>query len=127
MRFFENFKKRLAIKGYYKKLAGFLAKEYGRANYYKPGQITKTIEKNNLNERYQVYAIAMYSELNNYNSYCSKNDISVDYDELRKEVADCHFDGNANFNASDVVPITYIDDKNIDITTSEHADASAEE
>ena len=93
-----RFRKQRAIKSYINKLPLLLAKDYGSSKRYKPQQIRSTIMRSNLDDFYSCYAISMFSNREDFEQFHLENGEPCDYDIMRGEVIERHFDNNLNFN-----------------------------
>jgi hypothetical protein len=99
----ERFKKRRALKAYVKVLPPLLKKRYGRHKKYTKGQIQRTVEASGLNEKYLYYAWAMYASRDNFEKLSESMNLPGDYDKLRQEIADSHFEGDVGFTIHDAL------------------------
>jgi hypothetical protein len=103
MRIVEKFRKRRAIKAFVRVLSPLLKKRYGKHKRYTEGQVKKTVEAARLDQRYIDYACAMYMNRRTFEEMTNLKGITLDYDEVRQEVADDHFNGNAGFTIHDTL------------------------
>lgn len=97
---FAKWRKRRALKSYVLKLPALLRKDYGGVGPYTEGQVRKTIERYGLNRKYMIYACAIFVGKERFVAAYQQEPGAV-YDDLRQEVADRFFLGNANFGAGD--------------------------
>lgn len=95
---FSTFRKKRVLRTYIKKLPALLRKDYGGVGPYTVGQVTKTVERYGLNRRYVAYACAIFVEKERF-VVAYQNEPSFAYEDLKQEVADKFFLGNANFSA----------------------------
>ena len=102
MGLFERFKARRAIKAYARRLPRLLQKDYGGSDAYTPAQVRKTIERHGLDSTHYSYAIAMFSDRDDFDQFHSQFSESVSYDEIRSEIAHHHFGGDVTFSMSDM-------------------------
>ena len=102
MELIATFKRNRAIKSYIKKLPSLLAKDYGKANGYNPKQVKRTIERYDLNVIYACYGIAMFCRRDSFDKYHQEIGESRNYDDMRCEIGDKYFGGNADFGIVDV-------------------------
>lgn len=105
MIFFNNYRRKRAIREYMEKLPRLLAKDYGSSKIYTPKQVVRSIERYDLNVYFSCYALSMFSERAEFNSFHDENGETCDYDSMRSEVADYFFRGNSNFTVADVLEI----------------------
>ena len=98
--------KRRAIRAYTRRLPRLLSKDYGYSQSYTPKQVRRTVERSGLDIEYSCYAVAMFSERDDFNQFHHELGEICDYDAMRAEVADRHFHGNAAFDVSDVFAIS---------------------
>ena len=101
MKIIEYFKKRRAIKAYVRVLPRLLKKRYGKHKKYTEGQVKKTVEVAGLDQQYVDYALAMYIGRREFEAMTKVRGLSWDYDEVRQEVADDHFNGDSGFTIHD--------------------------
>lgn len=101
-----NFKRNRAIKSYIKKLPSLLAKDYGKSKTYTPKQVKKTIERSGLSVSDACYGIAMFSSREAFDQYHQETGESCDYDAMRTEIADQHFQGNSGFEIGDIASVS---------------------
>lgn len=106
MELIRSFKRNRAIKSYIKKLPGLLAKDYGKAKTYTPKQVKKTIERSGLSVSNACFGIAMFSGKTAFDQYHQEIGEPCNYDGMRCEIADKHFNGNSDFEISDVVSVS---------------------
>ena len=92
-----DIKKGRAIKSYMVQLPQILAKDYGKSQYYTAHQVAKSIERSNLSTNYTPYAIAMFCEQPVFEDYYQELGETYDFEALRYQVADKHFQGNIHF------------------------------
>lgn len=83
-----------------------LLQRYGRTDKYTPGQIKKTIEDCELNQRYIHYAYAIFLTREELNALSGAPGITQDFGELRSEVADRFYGGDADFNVEAVMNLS---------------------
>jgi len=102
----KNFNRNRAIKSYIKKLPSLLAKDYGKSKTYTPKQIKKTIERSRLSVTDACFGIAMFSGREAFDQYHQEIGESCDYDGMRSEIADKHFNGNGDFEVTDIASIS---------------------
>ena len=93
---FVKFRKRRALKAYISKLPGLLQKDYGGIGPYTVGQVTRTVERYGLNQNHVAYACAIFVEKERF-MVAYQNESDFAYENLKQEVADKFFFGNANF------------------------------
>ena len=102
MGFITSFKRRRAIKSYIKDLPRLLAKDYGRSKTYTPKQVKRTIEHAGLPIVDSCFTIAMFSTRSEFDKYHEEIGEICDYQAMRCDVANNHFNGNAGFETSDI-------------------------
>jgi hypothetical protein len=106
---FLNYQKKQALKSYIKKLPSSLAKSYGKSDVYTPMQVLRSLKKENLSERFSIYALAIFSSVELVGEYEEQIDISQGIQGAHDEVSELLFDGNNDFNAYDINVISSAD------------------
>jgi hypothetical protein len=101
--FLKTLRKRWATRDYARKLPRLLAKDYGFSLSYSPRQVRSTIERYRLSDYYSCYAISMFCDRTAFEQYHNGLGESCDYDAMRAEVAETHFNGNSHFTMSDIL------------------------
>lgn len=96
MYLFAGIRKRRAIKSYIHHLGHDLAKRYGKAKKYTPDQVAKTIHDCGYNRHHICYAHALYTSHKQFDNWHEEQGEICDYLVIREEIAQSHFDGNAN-------------------------------
>jgi len=91
MRLFENFRKHRALRRYVRKLPRLLIKSYGYSKFYTVSQISRTIERAGLSPHYVHYAIALFSELEEFRRFRHELGADYDYDLMRAEIVRRYF------------------------------------
>ena len=91
-----NWKKKRAIKRYVNKLPKLLTERYGSFDYYSAGQISATIEEENLGDKLDGYALAFAMQPAQAVHLLGDEQLVLD---LRREIGDICFGGNPNFTA----------------------------
>jgi uncharacterized membrane protein YgcG len=95
-----------AIKSYIKKLPSLLAMDYGNSKTYTPKQVQRTIERSGLSVTDACYGIAMFSTREAFDQYHQEMGENCDYDAMRSEIADKHFQGNNEFEITDITSVS---------------------
>ncbi len=93
--------KKKAINSYLTSLPKLMTKDYGKSLEYSPMQVIKSIERYKLNAKYQIYAVALYTEQEDFIQYCESNQLTFDYKLIRDELSRMYFDG-FDFSSTDV-------------------------
>ncbi|BFM51276.1 DUF6559 family protein [Marinomonas sp. THO17] len=106
MVFLRNSEKK-TIQSYIKKLPSLLEKDYGKAKYYTPMEIRSTIVSNNLCVEDLRFAIAIFSNQKNFESYHQEIGENCDYESMRKEIGDTFFNGNSQFSVLDFSYVSF--------------------
>jgi hypothetical protein len=99
----DSVRKWLAVRSYAKGLGIELKKRYGKQTHYTAAQVKRTAEQGRYNIDYLCYALCMYCSLGDFNDYHRDTGEDCDYAAMRSEVANRFFDGDASFNADDVI------------------------
>lgn len=97
---FSELRKKRALKSYVSKLPALLRKSYGGVGPYTVGQVIKTVERYGLNQKYLAYACAIFVEKERFVA-AYQHEADIAYEDLKQEVADKFFLGNANFSVVD--------------------------
>lgn len=105
-KYLRSYAKSRAIRTYTRQLPRLLSKDYGYSRSYTPKQVRRTVERSGLPVEYSCYAVAMFSDRENFNQFHHELGEVCDYDAMRAEIADRHFHGNAAFDVSDVFTIS---------------------
>ena len=100
--FLRSLRKRRAIRNYARRLPRLLARDYGFSRSYSARQVRRTIEHSGLDAGFSCYGVAMFSDRDEFNQFHHEIGETCDYDAMRAEIADSHFQGNADFTISDV-------------------------
>jgi hypothetical protein len=79
-----------------------LVKDYGFARSYAAQQVIKTIEREGLDTEFSSYAVAMYSDIVDFERFHRRFDESYNYDAMRTEIAFYYFDGRVDFTVQDI-------------------------
>lgn len=95
----ERFRRKRAIKAYIKKLPRLLDRDYGGDGRYTHRQVQRAVERHNLPPAYTPYAVAMFSSREEFEEFQEETGDSSDYQTLRGEIADRHFEGETSFEA----------------------------
>ncbi len=103
LQYIRSFAKRRAIRSYARRLPRVLAKNYGFSKTYTPQQVRKTVERLKLNAKHSDYAVAMFSDRDDFNHYQRETGTDYKYDSMRVEVADWYFAGDVDFTVSDIL------------------------
>lgn len=101
-----NFQRNRAIKSYIKKLPGLLVRDYGKSKTYTPKQVKRTIERSGLSVTDACYGIAMFSSREAFDQYHQETGESCNYDTMRSEIAEQHFQGNSGFEITDISSVS---------------------
>jgi hypothetical protein len=120
MNLWKEFRKWRAIKGYAKVLPGALLRDYGASPCYTPQPIKRSIERSGLNADYSCYALSMFADRAQFDEYHLGSGESCDFDSMRGEVAQSHFQGNPHFTFQDA--LSYATDSS---TGADHAALNA--
>lgn len=112
MSIFSKWRKRKSIVQYRKMLPAALAKDYGKSDTYFPNQVKATVERNNLNQSYLVYALALFCTPEEYTLYCKEQEIETSYEEAINEVDSVLVQLNARFRESNMSIGAYGDGSN---------------
>jgi len=96
-------RKWLAIRSYARRLGPRLRKRYGRRKTYTPAQVKRTAEDGRYDLLYLCYALCMYCDGASFAEYHRTTGESCDYNTMRAEIPDRYHDGDASFDASDVI------------------------
>jgi hypothetical protein len=80
-----------------------LLHDYGISRAYTAEQVIKTIEREGLDVEFSSYAVAMYSDVIDFERFHRRFCESYNYDAMRTEVAFIYFDGRVDFTVSDIV------------------------
>lgn len=99
--------KRSAQKQYVTKLSRLLAMRYGKSRQYTQGQIKRTIKEYRCNSSYIIYAYAAFLNQEEFQALNQNADAS--YHELRDELANNFFDGNATFDGASLADLGLCD------------------
>lgn len=105
MVFLEKWRKRRAILDYARNLPKLLARDYGHSLSYFPRQVRSTIERYGLSGDYSCYAISMFSDRAAFEQYHVGIGEVCDYNSMRTEVAEAHFNGNIHFMVTDIMQV----------------------
>ena len=97
-----SFRKRKAIKLYLQRMGPLLAKRYGKSEYYKPEQVKQTAKEAGLPTDDLCYALSIFCDQDAFDLYHADSGEECSYWEMRTEVADHHFGGNASFTTEEV-------------------------
>ncbi|GAA5442269.1 hypothetical protein Misp06_00443 [Microbulbifer sp. NBRC 101763] len=97
---FTKFRKKRVLKSYLEKLPLLLRKDYGGVGPYTVGQVTNTVERYGLNREYVAYACAIFMVKEHF-VVAYQHEPGIAYEDLKQEVADKFFFGNANFSTVD--------------------------
>ena len=100
MYLFANFRKNRAIISYINELGKDLAKRYGKAKQYTPGQIVTTVHDCGYNWRHICYAHALYVSQKQFDKWHEEQGEICDYLSMREEIAHDHYGGNVESMAS---------------------------
>ncbi|MCF6344892.1 MAG: hypothetical protein L3J00_00305 [Thiomicrorhabdus sp.] len=114
MKLIKNFKRNRAIKSYIKNLPNMLEKDYGSRASYTPMQVHKTIERYRLSIVSISAGIAVFSTKEEFDQYFYETGNSYNYDEIRSEIADKHFQGNIDFTVASSSPMPSAHNNHID-------------
>ncbi|MEI2743060.1 MAG: DUF6559 family protein [Candidatus Competibacter sp.] len=106
MELIEKLQRKRAIKSYIRKLPSLLAKDYGKSKTYTPKQVKRTIERSGLSVSDACYGIAMFSGREAFDQYHQEVGESCNYDAIRSEIADLHFQGNSGFEINDIAAVS---------------------
>jgi hypothetical protein len=102
----ERIKKHFALKSYVKKLSPLLRIKYGKLKSYTPSQVHTTIKIHGLNEQNLGYAYVLFCKQSAFNQELEGREDHLDYKAVKKELGDKFFNGEQNFNTSDVMKIS---------------------
>ena len=102
----EKFSKNRAIKSYIKKLRPLLVRRYGKSKYYTQGQIDKTLQEHKFNQRYCLYAYALYLSKESFAQLNGEGSLDQ-YVGLRDELGHSYFGGNVDFDAASSTDVSY--------------------
>ncbi|CAN5672021.1 hypothetical protein BH09MYX1_BH09MYX1_41290 [soil metagenome] len=83
-------RKRLALRGYRRKLAPALIRRYGRETHYTPAQVRKTVEALALSVDYVCYALAAFCERTAFDAHHQALGEACDWTEMRGELTASH-------------------------------------
>jgi hypothetical protein len=95
MKIWERFRKRKqlkAIRNYILLLPKILGDDYGFSQTYTPEQIKSAIERNDLDNRFISYAVAMFTTPEVFDRYHKETGVILDYNRLRREIQSNFFD-----------------------------------
>ncbi|MES9992797.1 MAG: DUF6559 family protein [Candidatus Thiodiazotropha sp.] len=106
MELIANIQRNRAIKSYIRKLPLLLAKDYGKSKTYTPLQVKSTIQRSGLSVSDACYGIAMFSNREAFEQYHKETGENCDYDAMRSEIAELHFQGNVCFEVSDIASVS---------------------
>lgn len=98
------FKKR-AIRNYLLKLPVLLKADYGLFETYTAKQVASSVRRHKLSSNYQLYAIAMFSPVTEYESHDYAQDSVLSYELARQEIADLFFQGDRSFSVPKVTSV----------------------
>ena len=93
-----------SIVQYRKKLPTALAKDYGKSDTYLPTQVKATLTRNNLNQSYSVYALALFCTPETYALYCKEQGIDTGCEEAVEVVDNILVKFNSKYNKLDACP-----------------------
>jgi len=102
----EHIRRKWAVGTYVRVLPHILRKLHGKQRRYTHTQVREAIGAGNLNRKYIEYAFAIYVERSHFIGL--KKDPAgsgESYDQLRAEIADKYFSGNAQFTALDCLAL----------------------
>jgi hypothetical protein len=99
----KSVQKWLALRSYAKGLGADLKRRYGKQKHYTAAQVRRTAELRRYNIAYLCYALCIYCTPGEFAEYHRATGEACDYAAMRSEVADRFFDGDAAFNAADVI------------------------
>jgi len=102
----KKFKRNRAVKSYIRKLPRQLAKDYGKSRTYSPQQVRKSIERSKLSVADACYGIAMFSGREAFDIYHRETGETCNFDAMRSEIAEKFFDGNCDFEVSDISSVS---------------------
>lgn len=94
--FLSNYRKKKAIRSYISKLGRDLARRYGKSKKYTSGQVEKTIHEEGYNWKHICYAHALYTSMKQFNQWHYDRGETCDYNEMREEISDNFFGGDAS-------------------------------
>ena len=97
-----TYRKRRAIHLYLNRLGPTLARLFGKAKYYTPQQVEQAAREAKLPTADLCYGLATYCTPEDFNAYHTAHGESCNYWEMRVEVGDHGFHGNASFSQQDV-------------------------
>lgn len=100
MYLFAGIRKKRAIKSYINSLGRDLAKRYGKAKEYTPGQVVKTVHDCGYNWRHICYAHALYVSHKHFDKWHEEQGENCDYLAMREEISQSHFSGSVEAMAS---------------------------
>jgi hypothetical protein len=84
---FKAMRKRWILRGYATRLPRALRRDYGKANFYTPGQIRSSIERHRFSPDYFCYALALYTDPVSFTAYHDARAETCDYFGMRGEVS----------------------------------------
>lgn len=102
MEFFRTRKRKKAIESYLRELPALLAKDYGRTKIYTPKQVRSTAERGGLPLVFVCFGIAMFSEKFEFDDYHQEIGEQCDYDSMRSEIGNTCFNGNSDFDVTEI-------------------------
>jgi uncharacterized protein DUF6559 len=94
-------RKRLALRGYRRKLGPSLVKRYGRERYYTVNQVRVTVEKLGLNTDYICYAFADFCSREDFDAHHASTGEACDWAAMREELTSSWGIGDHHHHAAD--------------------------
>jgi len=94
---FGRLRKKRAIQSYIQRLPRLLRTDYGPSKSYTPAQVIRTIERSGLSSEYSRFALAIFSDPTDFDSYHEILGEDCSYMDLRSEMASDYLGGQVNF------------------------------
>lgn len=121
--FVGHIRKRRAIRSYLTKLPRLLAKNYGLSDSYTTKQIKRTIETAGLNSEYSCYALAIFSNRDEFDQFHHDIGEFCNYDGMRSEISQDYLHGGGSFSVSDIFSLA--SDGGESVSDAHHAGGEA--
>jgi len=99
-------KRRRAIRSYVFKLSQALPRRFGKKNFYRIEEVTKSAGGANLQMAFIAYAHAIFCSRADFEAYYEQLGVRRTYDDLRATVSRRYFGGARDFDAARVIAAT---------------------
>jgi hypothetical protein len=98
-----QFKRRIAIRDYVRRLPAELLRRWGEQRYYALDQVSSAAEQAGFDKTFLAYAHALFCRREEFDSYYGPLKVACTYDGLRRIVSRRYFEGASDFDAASII------------------------